>query len=178
LNRREDAVRSTLGLVVVLIATVIVLILSARQTRRDVDAVRSVNLAAGENVTPRTFDRAAADRMADRLRGLLSQPDLPLDELRGAAAEAAGWAAGLTPGTFEYHMAVNLRGAAGELLAASPALDDPHRARAKQLLQQAETAPGQPGGGPPGAVGGIKDQLQNLQQSHQEKLQEVEREKP
>lgn len=170
--------RSTLGLVMLLVVMVVVLILSTRQTRHDVEAVRSVNLGTSENVAPRAFDRAAADRMADRLRGLLAQADLPLEELRAAEEEAAGWAAGLAPGTFDYHMAVNLRGAAGELLAASPSLDDPHRFRAKQLLQQAETAPGQPGGGPPGAVGGLKDQLQNLQQSHQEKIQEVEREKP
>jgi len=171
-------VRSTLGLVMLLVVMVVVLILWTRQTRNDVEAVRSVNLGTSESVAPRPFDRAAADRMADRLRALLDRADLPLEELRASAEQATGWAAGLAPGTFDYHMAVNLRGAAGELLAASPSLDDPHRARAKQLLQQAETAPGQPGGGPPGAVGGLKDQLQNLQQSHQEKLQEVEREKP
>ena len=170
--------RSTLGLVMLLVVMAVVLILSTRQTQHDADAVRSVKLGTSENVAPRAFDRAAADRMADRLRGLLSQADLPLDELRSAEEEAAGWAAGLAPGTFDYHMAVNLRGAAGELAAAAPSLDDPHRVRARQLLQQAETAPGQPGGGPPGAVGGLKDQLQNLQQSHQEKLTEVEKEKP
>ncbi len=170
--------RSILGLVVLLVALVIVLILYTRQTRNDMEAVRSVNIGAAENVPARPFDRAEADRMTERLRGLIRQADLPFDELREAAARAAGWAAGLAPGTFEYHMAVNLRGAAGELMAASSSLDDPHRARAGQLLQQAETPPGEPGGGPPGAVGGIKDQLQNLQQSHQEKLTEVEKQTP
>jgi hypothetical protein len=171
-------VRSTLGLVALLITLLIALLVMTHQAKRDVTAVRSVNLAVAPEVAPRTFDAAAADRLAARLRALLDQPRLPEDELRAAAAQAAGWAAGLTPGTFEYHMAVNLRGAADELLAASDSPSDPHRTRARQLLERAETPPGSPGGGPPGAVGGIRDQLQNLQQRHVEQLQETEHERP
>jgi len=116
--------------------------------------------------------------MADRLRALLDRADLPLEELRARRSRQPGWPRASAGHLRLPHGGEPCAGAAGELLAASPSLDDPHRARARQLLQQAETAPGQPGGGPPGAVGGLKDQLQNLQQSHQEKLQEVEREKP
>jgi hypothetical protein len=169
-------VRSTLGLVALLITALIALVVMTHQTRRDMSAVKSVNLSSSPEVAPVRFDAGAADHLAARLRALLDQADLPQDELREAAAQAASWAAGLAPGTFEYHMAVNLRSAADELRASSDSLSDPHRMRARQLLERATTPPGSPGGGPPGAIGGIRDQLQNLQQRHQEQIQEVERE--
>ena len=168
--------RSTLGLVALLIAMAIALLLAARQTRRDVEAVRSVTFTTQPDVAARAFDVKAADRLAARLRLLADQPQLSLDELREAAAVAASWTAALTPGTFDYHMAVNLRGAADELAAASASLSDPHRTRARQLLDQAQTPPGSPGGGPPGAIGGVRDQLQNLQQHRQEQVQDTDRE--
>jgi hypothetical protein len=171
-------VRSTLGLAALLITMAIALMLMTHQASRDMSAVKSVNLASPAEVAAKAFDAAAADRLAARLRTLLDEPQLPADELQAAAAQAAAWAAGLAPGTFEYHMAVNLRGAADELLAASDSPTDPHRGRARRLLERAETPPGSPGGGPPGAVGGIRDQLQNLQQRHEEQIENVEREHP
>jgi hypothetical protein len=169
-------VRSIFTLAGLLIVMVVVLILATRQTRQDLDAVKSVTFASQNNASAQPFDDAAASRLAGRLRDLADRPQLPVDELREAAARAAAWAAGLAPGTAEYHMAVNLRGAADELLAASESLTDPHRARARRLLEQAQAVPGRPGGGPPGPIGGIRDKLQDLQQSHQEQLQETERE--
>ncbi len=168
--------RSIFTLAGLLIVMVVVLILATRQTRRDLDAVRSVTLATGGDTAARPFDPAEASRLAQRLRDLAEWPQPPQDELREAAARAAGWAAGLAPGTAEYHLAVNLRGAADELRAASESPADPHRAKARRLLDQAESRPGSPGGGPPGAIGGVRDKLQDLQQSHQEQLQDVERE--
>ena len=168
--------RSTLGLVALLCAMAIALLLAARQTRRDVEAVRSVTLTTQPEVAARAFDVKAADRLAARLLLLTDQSQLPFDELREATALAASWTATLAPGTFDYHMAVNLRGAADELTAASTSLSDPHRARARQLLDQAQTPPGSPGGGPPGPIGGVRDQLQNLQQHRQEQVQETDRE--
>jgi len=167
-------VRSTLGLVALLLTMTIILLLMARQTRHDVEAVRSVTLTTQPGVAAGTFDAKAADRLAARLRLLADQPQLPLDELREAAAQAAAWTAALTPGTFDYHMAVNLRAAADELIAASASLSDPHRARARQFVEQALTPPGSPGGGPPGAIGGVRDQLQNLQQHRQEQVQDTD----
>lgn len=168
--------RSTLGLVGLLFALAVALLLAARQTRRDVEAVRSVTFTTQTDVAARPFDPTAADRLAVRLRLLADQPQLPVDELRQAAEQAAGWTAALAPGTFNYHMAVNLRGAADELLAASPSLSDPHRERARRFVEQAQTPPGSPGGGPPGAIGGVRDQLQNLQQHRQEQVQDTDRE--
>jgi hypothetical protein len=138
--------------------------------------VRSVTFTTQPEVTPRAFDVKAADALATNLRLLADQPDLPLDDLREASARAASWTAGLRPGTFDYHMAVNLRGAADELMAASSSLSDPHRVRARQFLDAAVTPPGDPGGGPPGAIGGVRDQLQNLQHHRQEQVQDTERE--
>ena len=166
--------RAILGLVAVLIAAVIALVVMTHQTTRDLNAVRSVNLSSTPEVAPAAFDTAAADRLAARLHGLLDQADLPEDELSAAAAQAASWAAGLAPGTFDYHLAVNLRSAADELRASSSSLADPHRTRARLFLERATARPGSPGGGPPGAIGGIRDQLQNLQQRHEEQIQDVE----
>ncbi|HVN32016.1 MAG TPA: hypothetical protein VMT45_08505 [Thermoanaerobaculaceae bacterium] len=168
--------RSVLGLVALLIAMAIALLLAARETRRDMDAVRSVTFTTPSDVTPSAFDARAADALAERLRLLADQPELPLPELREAAARAASWTAALSPGSFDYHMAVNLRAAADELIMASTSLSDPHRARARQYVDAAVTAPGSPGGGPPGAIGGVRDQLQNLQQHRQEQVQETDRE--
>jgi len=170
--------RSTLSLAVLLVAMAIVLLLASRQTRRDFDAVRSVSFAARENVAPQPFDAGEARRLVARLRSLADAPELPVDELREAASRAAGWAAALTPGATDYHLVVNLRGAADELVDAKPPLSDPHRAAARRLLEAAEAAPGAPGAGPPGAIGGVRDQLQNIQQSQREKLQDVERQAP
>ena len=168
--------RSLFTLAGLLVVMVVVLVLATRESRRDLDAVRSVTLATQSDPEARPFDADAATALARRLAELAEWPQPPHDELREAAARAAGWAAGVAPGTAEYHMAVNLRGAADELLAASEPLDDPHRAKARRLLGQAEAAPGRAAGAPPGPIGGIRDRIQDLQQSHQDQLQETERE--
>ena len=167
--------RSIFALAGLLIVMVVVLILATRQTRQDLDAVKSVTFATQAETKARTFDDAAAARLAERLRNLSQQFQLPAEELRDAAQMAAAWAAGLAPGTAEYHLAVNLRGAAIELMAASDSLSDPHRATARRLLEQAQGGTGNPPGAPPGPIGGIRDRLLDLQQSHQQQLQETEK---
>jgi hypothetical protein len=169
-------VRSVFGLVALLIAMAIALLLAARQTQHDLEAVRSVTFTTQPDATPRAFNAKAADALAERLRLLADQPQLPLPELREAAAQAASWTVALSPGTFDYHMAVNLRAAADELIMATTSLSDPHRARARQFVAAAVAPPGSPAGGPPGAIGGVRDQLQNLQQHRQEQVQETDRE--
>ncbi len=164
--------RSIFTLVGLLAVMVVALVLATRQTHHDVEAVKSVTFALGSDAAPTPFDAAAAARLAGRLDELAGQPRLPADELRAAAATAAGWAASQAPGTAGYHTAVNLRGAADELLAASDSLADPHRTTARRLLAAATAAPGAPGGGPPGAIGGLRDKLQEIQQSHREQLQQ------
>jgi predicted nucleic acid-binding protein len=170
-------VRSLLSFAVLLIAVVVFLALSARQARQGLEAVKTVTLAR-ENVAAQRFDAREAGRMAARLRALCDQSELPTAELEQAAATAAAWAAGLTPGSADYHGVVNLRGAAGDLLAASPALDDPHRASARRHVTEAAAAfSGTPTGGAQG-VTGLRDQIQNLQNAERDQLRQVEREKP
>jgi len=170
-------VRSLLSLAVLLIAVVIFLVLSARQTRQELEAVKTVTLAR-ENVAAQPFDVREAGRLAARLRVLCDQAELPVTELEQVAARAAAWAAGLTPGSTDYHAAVNLRGAAGELLSASPAADDLHRVSARRHVAEAMAAlSGSPPQGGQG-VTGLRDQIQNLQNAEREQLRQVEREKP
>ncbi len=167
--------RSIFTLAGLLVVMVVVLVLSTRQTRTDLDAVKSVTFAVQGDAKGQPFDAAAAARLSGRLLELSNQPALPADELREAARQAAAWAAATAPGTAEYHTAVNLRGAALQLSAASGSLADPRRAAARRLLEQAESSPGTAPGAPPGPIGGIRDRLQDIQQSHGEQMQDVER---
>ena len=178
LSTAEVGVRSLLSLVVLLVVMVVVLVVSSRQAHQSTDAVRTVSIGLGEQIATVPFDQAQARRLVTRLSDLCTTEELPGEELRQAAATAAGWAAGLTPGSAEHHLAVKARGAAGELLSASTSLTDPHRNNARRLLAEAVAPAGRPGGNIPGAVGGLRDQIENLQNSEREKLQEVEKQSP
>ncbi|MBI4915994.1 MAG: hypothetical protein HY825_09100 [Acidobacteria bacterium] len=169
--------RWAFGLVALLIAAAIVLTMSARQTAHDFDLARRALPSLRDDAAPRGFDEPAARRLVTRLSALLDASPLPADELREAAVTAASWAAATTPGTPPYAAAVALRGAADELLQASDR-GDPHRARARQLLDRAGEALTGTTSMPGGPAGGIRDQLQNMQYSQQEKLREVERDAP
>ncbi|MEW6336527.1 MAG: hypothetical protein ACOY3Y_05490 [Acidobacteriota bacterium] len=161
------------GLVALLLAAAATLMLSAKKTASDVQAVRRALPSLREGVAAVPFDEAQARRLTARLTEMLDDASLPEDELREAAATAAGWAAGATPGTNPYHAAVSLRGAADELRA-SRSPGDAHRGRARQLLESASLALSGATGMPGGPAGGVRDQLQNLQYSQQEKLREIE----
>jgi len=161
------------GLVALLLVMAVVLLLSARSTRRTVDLARAVARASDETAAPRAWDAAAAGALAARLRAWLAEPVPPRGELAAAAGAAAGWVAGTAPGTREHHAAVALRAAAGELALASAALDDPHRAIARGRLDDAESTLA---GAPPrelAPIQGIRDQLENLQNSRREQASEL-----
>lgn len=170
--------RWAFGLVALLVTAAIVLTVSARRTARDFDAARRAVPSLRDGSAPRAFDEAAVRRLLQRLSTLVDAPTLPHDELREAAASAAGWAAGAAPGSVQYAAAVALRGAADELLQATYDLGGPHRVRAGQLLDRAGEALSGTTSMPGGPAGGIRDQLQNMEYSQQEKLREVEREAP
>ena len=155
--------RSSLGLVSLLIAVAIIMYLFGHQAKKDVQEVRTVSLAVQDTSDGRPFDGEAARAMLDRLRSLLDAPTLPTAELQEAAQTAAAWAAGTRPGTADNHIAVSLRSAALELLAAGPGIDDPHRVAAKQHLNSAAVS--SVTNRPPDAVSGIRDQIQNIQNS-------------
>jgi hypothetical protein len=113
---------------------------------------------------------------------LVDNPDLvaeSVDELKTFASTAASWAAGSQPGP-ELHTSVLVRRAAGELRAYALGPSQRHLTRARQCLDAARSAlAGEGGGGVGGdgpglAVGALKDQLDNLEQSQREQRQELE----
>lgn len=164
--------RMTFGLVALLVVMGIVLFLSSSHTQKSVDSVRAIAPALREDVAPRAWDASAAGAMLDRLTALLADPAPPRDELAAAAATASGWAAATTPGSNENHAAVKLRSAADELAQSSESADDRHRVTARRHLDDVRAALA---GAPPRELDGvraIRDQLENLQNSRREQIQE------
>ncbi|HPW54722.1 MAG: hypothetical protein KA072_03470 [Thermoanaerobaculaceae bacterium] len=165
--------RGSLGLVSLLIAVAIVVFLFNHQAKKDLQAVRTVTLASSDNLDAHTFDAGAARALSDRLRSLLEAPFLPADELRRVADTAASWAAGSHSGTAEHHIATCLRSAAVELMAAGPGADDTHRVAARRHLDSAATTTTTHRS--PDAVTGIRDQLQNIQNTSRQRSLETDR---
>jgi hypothetical protein len=163
------------GLVGLLIALLVVLHLSSRQSRRTFDAVSAITPALREEVAPQPFDEVAAGGLLGRLEALAKEPAPPGQELRDAAAICAAWAAGARPGSREHHVAVKLRSAANALLSAP---DEAGRRTARRLLVEARNALTRASGPGPGAVEGLRDQLENLQNARRERQQEVEHDLP
>ncbi len=162
------------GLVALLLALVIVLLLSTSRTRHAVEDVRVGAAALREDAAPRPWDERAAGAMLDRLTARLGDPEPAREELAADAAIAAGWVAATAPGSNPNHAAVKLRGAADELAQASPALDDRHRTTARRYLDEARSALA---GAPPNeldAIRGVRDQLENLQNSRREQAKDAE----
>lgn len=164
--------RFAFGLVALLVVMGVVLLLSSSHTQRAVEDVRVSAASLREDVPPRQWDARAAGAMLDRLTALLAEPEPPRDELSAAAATAAGWAAATSPGGSDNHAAVKLRTAADELSLAGAAPSDRHRAAARRCLDDARAALA---GAPPNeldAIRGVRDQLENLQNSRREQTRE------
>jgi hypothetical protein len=164
--------RLAFGLVALLVVMGIVLVLSSSHTRQTVESVRVSAASLREDVAPRQWDARAAGAMLDRLTAFVDDLEPAHDELAAAAATAAGWVAATSPGSNDNHAAVKLRSAADELAQASASPDDRHRTTARGHLADARAALA---GAPPNeldAVRGIRDQLENLQNSHREQIRE------
>jgi len=102
-------------------------------------------------------------------------------ELKVFAATAASWAEAAATPSAELHMAVAIRRAAGELRGYALTPSDLRLMRARRLLTAARSTLEDVGGGGSGdgpglAVGAVQDRIDNLQQSHQERIQEVNEE--
>lgn len=169
--------RSVLGLVGLLVAAAVALLLFARDARKSVRAVNAPIPALREDVAPRAFDREAIEAALVRLGELLDADPLPGSELAAIRASAAAWVAGTRPGTGEYRCALKVRETADALLAASRG-DEARRNDARRTLREAREALANPAGMPGGAVGGVRDQLENLQQSQRERLEDTEQQTP
>jgi len=123
--------------------------------------------------------------MISAMEDLLAAPDtIPdhLEDLKTFSATAASWADAAATPSAELHAAVALRRAAGELRGYALELKEIRLSRSRQLLTAARfsldrESDGTGGGQGPGlAVGAVKDRIDNLQQSHQEQIQEVDEE--
>ena len=104
-----------------------------------------------------------------------------LAELKIFAATAASWAEAAATPSAELHVAVAIRRAAGELRGYALTPSDVRLMRTRRLLAAARSTlegvgDGTTGDGPGLAVGAVRDRIENLQQSHQERLQEVDEE--
>jgi len=104
-----------------------------------------------------------------------------LAELKVFAATAASWAEAAATPSAERHAAVAIRRAAGELRGYALTPSDVRLMRARRLLAAARSTLEDVGGGASGdgsglAVGAVQDRIDNLQQSHQERIQEVNEE--
>ena len=102
-----------------------------------------------------------------------------VEELKTFAASAAAWARAADLGE-QLHAAVQIRRAAGELRAYALQPDDRYLLRARRCLEAARSTIDGHGhrtgvdGGPGLAVGAVRDQLDNLEQSQRERHQEAE----
>ena len=121
------------------------------------------------------------------MEGLLADPNgigEHIEDLKTFSSTTASWAALASVASPELHAAVMLRRAAGELRAYATTPSGRHLVRARRSLDaatatlngQASRSDGAFGSGPGLAVGAVRDQIENLEQSHQEKIQEVDEE--
>lgn len=168
-------------LIAVLVAAGYVLYLSGRDASSSLDAVSA--MAEGlreEGASGRPFDPAGAASMIAALETLLAAPESiegHLADLRQFGETAGSWAAAAPSASPELHVAVSLRSAAGELRAHALSPSAAHLARARLKLDAARTSlPGGQAGDPDPrlATDGVRDQLENLQQSAQERQLEVD----
>lgn len=169
----------------VLIAVGYMLYLTGRDATASLDAVAAVATDLREaGVTGRALDRDLAMQMIGAMDGLLETPDtIPdhISDLKTFAATAAAWADAAPSPSSELRAAVALRKAAGELRAQATKPSTVHLMRARRYLGVASDAiqfgGGGPGGPGPGlATDAVRDRLDNLQQSQQERYQELDEE--
>jgi hypothetical protein len=167
--------------VTALIAAGFALYLTGRDTTSSFDAV---NAAADDlretGVSGQELEIETAARMVNVMDELLEHPDTigdQVDDLRTLADTAASWAAAAAPASRELHIAVSLRGAAGELREQALSHSDTHLQRARRYLDQARSSLESLMNGdrvppPQLATDGLRDQLQNLEQAQREQMQQ------
>jgi hypothetical protein len=165
------------------LSLVILLVAAAMMYLQQKDATTSLQAvaAAADDLRERgiegdPFDHDLASEMVSSLRALLDSPqDLTgrTEELRTVAAAAASWAEAAPAPSLELRVAVALRSAAGELRAYSLRPADRHLKAAELQLDSAAAAlAGEPVHNNP--TDALRDQLDNLQRSHQEQQLEVD----
>ncbi|MBD3872342.1 MAG: hypothetical protein IFK91_05410, partial [Acidobacteria bacterium] len=167
-----------------LIAAAFYLYLGARDATSSFDAVTTVASTLRESdVDARTLDRRTAREIISAMEVLQADPETISDhlaELKTFAATAASWAEAAATPSAELHVAVAIRRAAGELRGYALAPSDVRLMRTRRLLAAARSTLDGVGGdsvsgeGPGLAVDAVRNRIDNLQQSHQERIQEVD----
>jgi hypothetical protein len=168
-----------------LLAVGFMLYLGGRDATSSLDAMATVANGLRETgVSAHTLDRGVALQMVTAMEDLLAVPntiDEHVEDLTVVATTAASWAADAPVPSPELRVAVALRSAAGALRAQalSPSPVNLMRARrhlsaARAVLESGVDRVGAPGPGL--ATDAIRDQLENLEQSQQERYQELDEE--
>lgn len=161
------------------------LYLAGRDATSSLDAIATVATdLREEGVTGRALDHDLARQIISAMEDLLVSPEtVPdhVDDLKTFAATAAAWADAAPSPSSELRVAVALRRAAGELRTQALSPSTVHLMRARRYLDVATDAldfagTGAGGPGPGLATDAIRDRLENLQQSQQERYQEVDEE--
>ena len=135
-----------------------------------------------DRIDSKVFDPESARQILDEMDALLQAPEtLPdhLSNLKNIADTAASWAAAAPTASREMHIAVTIRGAAGDLRghalrpsAAHLASGRRRRGRGRYSLESwlYGVAPPEPGRG----TGGRRDQNKNQEESQRETRPEVD----
>lgn len=159
-------------LVVVLLALAASLFLRSESTQSSFEAVRSVATDLREGgVVGRPFDAQDARRMVSLLTRLIASPNQiadRTDDLRSIAETAASWADAAPSPSAELTVAVSLRTAAGELRAYALQPTPAHLATAERSLERARSALAG-ASQPHDPTGAVRERLENLQRSQQER---------
>lgn len=171
-------------MIVVLLAAAFVFYLTSRDATSSFDAVTAIAAdLREEGVEGRPLDREAAQRMIDAMEILIDAPetiDDHLTDLKSFSSTAATWADSAASPSPELHTAVSLRSAASELREYALRKRELNITRARRYLVEARgalSAEPSPGGPGPGlATDAVRDRLENLQRSQQERNQEVDEE--
>lgn len=164
-------------LVSVLLAAALVLYLQGRSAHEDIRAVNTVATDLKEaGVEGQPIDHQQARRAIDSLARLADNPQAITDQRRQLSAiadTAARWAAAAPSPSSDLSAAVAIRSAADELLAYGVYGDGAHLGRARQQIEAARGALGGQSR-PADAVEGVRDRLQNLQRSQEERLRQLD----
>jgi len=163
-------------MLVILLAAAIVIYLNGRSAKSNLEAVdhAATKLRTGA-VEAKPFDRNGAGRTIRTLEMYLEDPSSIAGggrDLEVISQRAAAWAEGAATGSAELHVAVSIRAAADELRAYGSDGRESHLQRARFRLDAAKRSLA---GAPAvrGTMGGLRDRLDNVQQSQQEQLQEL-----
>jgi hypothetical protein len=162
--------------IVILLALAVAMYLQTKDVRSSFDAVKTIaSDLREEGVEGGVFDRRLSEHMVASLEDMVAFPDRisdAVDDLKTISATAATWAQSAPSPSIELRVAVALRSAADELRSYGLRPSDRHLSNANRHLRKAQAAlSGEQISNDP--TGAVRDRLENLHRSHQEKELEL-----